>query len=359
MSRIADALQPEIVIRGGFGAEGARLRERPRRIAYLGASVTAQGEGYRPKLHERLCRSFGQEHESLLAGVGAIGIASAVFLVDDLVVDRRPDLCLIEYTTAELVGKRSVGDAEAAMDGVVTKLIAADCAPCMLHLPRRRWPPRGHEVRRAFERVADRHGIPTIDLTSAFADAGHLKGGESIFRDEVHPTARGSEEIAALAGRAMTTIADASRPAGGPPPAAHAEGRFHRARLAKAGPGDAGGAGRAGRFRLTLPFLEVGPGEPIRVQPEGELHGLALLIGPESGEIEVDDGHGAQRVMAWDDTCFYERYGTVLFERPCPPGAAVEISLTGRSPDYASCRRPVDPPAQRSLRVVGYLELPA
>jgi hypothetical protein len=345
-----------IVPRAGLGAAGTRLTEQPASIAYFGASVTAQKQGYRPLLQERLRRRFGLEHESVFAGIGGVDVISAVFLADEFVVQRRPDLCLIEFTSTVPIRDSTLADAERAMEGMIGKLVAAGIQPCLLHLGRREWRTEHAEQLAAFERVAGRHQVPSIDLTPAFTesdDPGRL------FRDPVHTSAPGSELVAQLTDDALASIATA-RPDEPEDrvPAAPSGKRFHGAHVVPVTSRDSSPAGEMGLFRLHRPFLELPLGSSIRRRFDERLAGLVMLVGPESGELEIVDPDGVQRLMAWDQYCHYERFTVCLFERPCAVGAEVAIRLTETIPDYSQCRRPVDPPDRRTARMLGYAVLP-
>lgn len=325
-------------------------------ITYFGASVTVQREGYRPRLHERLCRRLGLEHRSLLAAVGATGLVSAACLTDELVTSHQPDLCLIEYATP-LAGRRELGEGPAGLDGVIAKLLRAGCVPCLLHLYRRGDDQPG--VIESLEQIAQVHGVPTIDLATPFRAAiaaGELEEGRLV-TDGIHTTPEGSELVAELACAGLTELIET----GGPGPTLTApatDPSYREAASVQANIEDAHGAGRMGLFRLHRPVLEIPTGPGIRRRFDQALHGLSLIYGPDSGEIEVSASDGVERRMLFDDFCFIERFGTMLLKRPLSAGTEVSIRLTERIPDYEITRRPIDPPSDRSLRLFSYLVAP-
>ena len=351
----------QIVPRGGFGTVGPKLSEDPVSISYFGASVTAQKDGYRPLLHDRLRDRFRQDHRSSFAGIGGVDVVSAVFLADEFVARHRPDLCLIEFTSTELIWGSSVAEAKGAMDGILAKLTAAGTRPCLLHLARREWHEQHTDVLAAFERAADRHGIPSIDLTGVFLEsAGTDAAANRIFRDAVHITAAGAELASELIADAIESVA-AQDPHRGtdwerPDPSSN---EYRGAHVLAVVAEDAAGPARMCVLRLQRPYLEFPHGSSIRRRFEERLAGLVLLVGPDSGELEVVDRRGPQRLMIWDEYCHYERFTACLFERPCEAGGEVSIELTDTVPDYASCRRPMDPPERRTVKVIGYMVLPA
>jgi hypothetical protein len=352
-------LEAELTPRGGLGAVGPRLLNEPLTIAYHGASVTAQKSGYRPLLHESLRRRFGQEHRLVTAAVGGVGPASSVFLLDWLAIRHDPDLCLVELSTHDEDGE--IEKIEAAAEGIVAKLESSGCRACFLHLYRGTWDEE-HRARVVgiWERVADRHRIPSIDVGPALRDAidsGAVRK-EELLRDGMHTTPAGSELVAAMLDGALGRLAEAriteeALPALRPP----GEGsEYSRARLLDAAPEHAQGRGSLGLFRLQLPYLQVGVGDPIELIPPAPLMGIAAIVGPESGEIRVASEAGERRKMLFDRFCHYERLNAVRFGRH-PPGEPVRIELTDAPVDYSVCRRPLEPPARKSLKLVGYMVL--
>jgi hypothetical protein len=349
--------QARIVQRAGFGQVGAKLGRERLTVAYFGASVTAQREGYRPLLHRRLCDRFGQDHQPIFAAVGGIDVAAAVFLTDDLVIRHRPDLCLVEFTSVEPGSAGLLARAETAMDGVIVKLREIGCMPCLLHLPRREVREGSSELRDAFERVADRHRIPSIDVTSV-VEGSSDPATAPIFRDEVHTSDSGSCLVAELVERAIGSLAGdatATVQAGVPDPVGD---DYRHAHVIPVAEGDADGPAELRLFRLQRQFLELGAGTAIRRRFSERLAGLVMLVGPESGELEISDGRGPQRLMAWDQFCSYERFTASVFDRPCNAGDEVSIELTGTVPDYSRSRHPIDPPERRLAKVMGYMVLP-
>ena len=327
------------------------------RIAYLGASVTAQEDGYRTRLHERLRSRHRQPHDEVAAGLGGIAATSIVFLADEFAFRDSPDICLVEVTTGPGDDNRSIDDAAVAMDGILAKARAAGAAPCVLHLAQPGRSERFEAVLSMFEDVAAHHSVPSIDLATPVHDA--VAGGEfdpePYFRDGVHTTPPASEAFAHAIDDALAEVAAVPGPAGAAPPAP--EGNLRFARTTPVDPRDLHG-GTAGRWRVGWPTFEVSEGARLTRRLEGSIDGLAVVLGPESGELLVSDSGGDQRAMAWDPWCHYERFSVVPFPRRCAPGSEVSVSLTDTVPDYSSLRAPIDPPERRGVRVIAYLEAP-
>jgi hypothetical protein len=345
---VTAATTPAAIVTGRSGLSGT-----PSKVAYLGTSVTRQRNGYRPRLHELLERRRGRPLETVAAGLGAMDAVAFAFLTDEFITSHGPDLCFVDVTSSMLSPNRTSADGEAALDGIFTKLRRAACETCLLHLP---WRVRGRRFASrmaAFEAVAELHGVPSIDLATPLheaAAAGLLDDGR-LFRDEVHTSEEGSAAYAAALDAAVGDLMDAGREEVPPLPDAPATS-FRDSRHVPADPAD---GGEPGRFRLLQPFVRVAEGSVTRRTFEGSVDGITLVLGPESGEIEVTDPRGSQRAMPWDPWSHYERFGAVLFPRSLEPGE-VTIAPTGRRPDYSQSPVPIDPPDRTTLKLIGYLE---
>jgi hypothetical protein len=327
--------------RGGLGDLPNRLRAEDCTIAYMGASVTAQRDGFRPRLHELICRNTRRDHRAVAAALGATGAITGVFLMDDLVLAHQPDLAFVEYATSDLAGTTPLPELAPALEGIVGKLRDAGCEPCFLYLHRSDVDLAASEVVAAYEDVAEYHAVVSIsvaDWMRTEIERGRLSD-PMILRDVVHTTPAGSTLTAEAILNALAQI-----PA--MPPAAAVQPRsdaFRRARIAAPEPALAGGRPfTEGRFRLVWPYLEIGRDGELRFTPEGELVGLLVVLGPHSGYIEVSAAGEAVDYLLWDDECSYERLGSVVLERFVPAGTEVTIRVIDRLVDYGSAKRPVD-----------------
>lgn len=339
-------LEARVEVRAGIGPLAGALSERPCTIAYMGASVTAQKEGFRPRLHELLCRESSRPHRSVAAGTGAMGSISGLFLMDELVLRHGPDLCLVEYATSDAIGTTPIEHLEPVLDGVVAKLFAHNCACCFLYLTRADGALAAESpVLAAYERVAERHGVPSIDLTSMPSGIG----GEALIRDGVHTTALGSMLVAEAVARALREI----RAAGGhaAPGSTAGNDRFAQARLDPPSETTVGGKARTGQFRLTWPYVEIYSGAELRFSPRGDLVGLLVVLGPASGYIRIESPASRGVYLLWDEYCSYERLGSVIFTTFARAGEPVVVRQLDLPVDYASARTPVDPAAVPDLRL--------
>ncbi len=354
--------RPWLRKRGGLSRTATILSDRPARIGYLGASVTAQRAGYRAVVDEWFASKSAHAPESIAAAFGAIGSAGAVFLADHLLIERRPDLCLIELTTTDLVGFSPESEIGPAVEGIVRKLAAIDCAPCFVHLYRRGVDfSDANPVIREYERVADHYSVPSINLGLHIAqetDSGRLHP-EDLFRDEVHTTEQGSLQVGRLMTEALQELFAA--PALEPAPLPGPLHQDHYARTQILPITDSmqrqGLPFGRGSFRFNYHYVELQPGAELEACVGRSLAGALVVVGPHSGVIELRTADSVSRHNLFDKWCHYERLSVVVFNRSLAKPASVRLSLTHEAVDHSIC--PVDFPGRESsvttLKLVGLL----
>ena len=342
--------------RAGLGDVAARLRSQECTIAYLGASVTAQADGYRPRLHDAICWMTGRNHRSAAAGTGAMGSITGVFLMDDLVLRHQPDLCFVEYATSDVAGTTPPEHLEAAVAGIVGKLDDARCAACFLYLLRTdREPAVMRAVVDTYERVAERHALPSIDVAAELGASSAV----SLLRDGVHTTEAGSDLTAAAVLRGLERILAASND---PRLALMGDATFRGATVVAPTTEmfrDPGGCHER-RFRLVYRYLEIDSSNELLFVPTGDLVGLLVIVGPDAGWIEVEAGGATGEYLVWDEHSSYDRLGSVILSPFPASGAEVSIRLSDRPVDYSQARRPIDPDraANKRLKLAGLMVRP-
>jgi lysophospholipase L1-like esterase len=341
------------------GALPVALQTRLGRIAYFGASVTAQKQGYRPALHLKLVQHFGRPHLPINAGVGGIGMAGGVFLMDDLVLARRPDFCFIEFSTADYSGALPLHESAAALEGALRKLAEIHCPAGLLHLYRddadySQTPP----VVEAFDAVAAHYGVPSLHVGAYLAGefASGLIHKASMLKDVVHLTAQGAAWVAEAVFEAVVGMW-ASSPGPHSPATAPFYLKPYQATHILPAPAVIQIEDEAltlGRFGGQYDFVQVREGQGFTVACHGTLAGMLVVVGPDSGVIDA----AGQRIQLWDRWCTYERLQAVLFwpQFP-PPGTPVRICLTDMPVDYSAAHDPAltDFGGKKSLKVIGFL----
>lgn len=167
------------------------LSRQPRQIAYLGNSVTAQRDGYRPLLTEILRNRTGQKHQEINASLGGVGSLISTCLVEWLALRHRPDVCLIELSVADRGGATPESWIEPSIGSLVARLRTHGVMPVLLHLPRNdAFQVRAEAVIDHYQSVAISTRIPVVDVRDLT--------GEVLAHDGIHTSANGARELAAL-----------------------------------------------------------------------------------------------------------------------------------------------------------------
>jgi hypothetical protein len=346
--------------RDGLAGVGARLRQRACRIAYLGASVTAQHDGYRHRLHRRLEEVTGQTHRAVHAGIGGVGAITGVFLMDDLVVRHRPDLCFVEFSTGDSADDTNACRVGPAAEGIVRKLHAIDCPMVLLHCHRREieGTTRLASVVARWEEVADRYGVPSLHLHRLVASqlAEDATRERRWFRDVVHTTTAGTELLADSILDALLTLPDAAVPLRRPPP--RFAGHCGSTRLVPVQPAMAEepGACSTGIFRFVYPWLAVQSANTLRIRSADDVMGLLVVVGSDAGILEVRTDRGGETIVAFDAWCHYDRLHAHVFDTPGPLHE-VGVRLTTQPVDHSVCRRPLASEATvpKRLRAIAWM----
>ena len=322
--------------RRGFGSVSDRLRSGPCRIAYAGNSVTAQRDGYVRPLHDNLIARSGNSHAVIQAGLSGMGSMGCLFTLDRFVLSHAPDLCFVECTVGDSGISPPLASIEPVLEGIVRKLSAVGSACCILHGYRSdRTLDDLQPVLDRYERVANHYGIPSIQLGQAIRE-GEASGAWSIqelFLDGLHTRSKGAQIIANLVGEALQHIlaAEASSDTVLNP-------RLHADDLESAHllfPNAAmtllPDAFRTGRFRLTLPLVELDSGNGLRIETApGNIWGLLIVAGPKTGNVLLETDGVTQEYRTWDKWCDRELLRTVIFAAPVRRGSAFRLLVTDR-----------------------------
>ena len=358
--------QSEIITRNGLAGLRRMLLAEPCKIAYLGASVTAQKEGYRGLLEQWFTETFRQPHSAINAGFGGVGSISGVFVMDDQVISQQPDLCLIEYSTGDMGGQTTLSEIAGAVEGMVLKLRDIGCQVCFLYLYRRDEAlDNGHPVIAEYERVAAHYDIPSLHIGRLIQQkiAAGCFSADDIVRDKVHTTAKGSKVTADCITGGLQIVFDASREeetdAVRNPAVPLASRNYHRTQIVPAtrrmlrDPENFA----AGRFRFTYDYIRIDAKNEIRFQGTGELVGLLVIVGRNAGIVQVDAAESTEEYTLWDEWCSYSRLTTVILRRPLPGGTAVRIRLTDKPVNDAAQHADSNSTAQlpKQFHFVGFL----
>ena len=351
------------------GTPGAEVR-----IAYFGGSITAQ-EGWRPKTLAYFQRTFPQaKFVAINAAIGGTGSDLGVCRVQQDVLDRKPDLVLVEFAVND--GGATPVQIFRCMEGIVRQTWRAwpECdigfvytltealAPAMLE-------GKFQRSANAMERIADHYGIPTIHLAmevARLAKAGRLVwkaplpktdaekqalGDKFVFApDSVHPHPETGHELYLQAVvRSLDPIRAASRTPGRHAlPEPYTPGNYERARLVTISAAhlsagftlpDLKTDAFAKRWANRLPALgrATQAGERVTFKFKGTRCAIYDVIGPDSGQVRVTlDDRPPEVRTRFDSYCTYHRLSTFLVGTELPDAVhTVTIEVMGDAPDKA------------------------
>ena len=298
------------------------------KIAYLGNSVTVQKDGYRGILHEKLCVLTGQAHTAINAALGGIGSLATCFLVPDLVLRHKPDICFVECATADIGGSTPLWQTGAAVEGILRQLLAAKIKVCVLNISRSadilNDPAKVIPV---YEKVAAYYRIPSISFNNFWGET-LVHNDSPLLYDGIHTNASGAEWIAGqvtawIESGSADLISSNNKELLFP-------GAYQYPDIVPATEQMIKGKGRSAKFRFALPFVEIIPGNEITYTiSSGELVAILVIANEESGVVELRYGNESTFVQLYDKWCSKERLQAILLETPLR-NAAVKLLIPDR-----------------------------
>ena len=286
-----------------------------------------------------------------------MGAITGVFLMDDLVLRHRPDLCFVEYATSDTAGTTPPELPRSRRRGDRRKLREAGCAPASSISRGRSRPAGGSAVVEAYERVAERHGVPSINVAEWSERRDRSRDG-SAPRPCTRPKRRSDLTATSPATRAHPALA---------------RGRAHpspRAAGDTASPARVVGADAetlADRALSRGPLPARLPLPRDRQRRTSSSHDRAVISSgssSSSGPIRAGSGRGGGRHGR------VPRLGRALLVRPprlgdphaVLPAAGAELSSVSRDARRSTtrgARRPIDPDERRQeAQARGLMVLP-
>ena len=182
----------------------AKVRGALRAVA-IGGSITQDGKGWVGDwLAGRLpgCRTV-----MFNEGMSATGSSLGVFRLERDVIAAEPDLVLAEFVPND----SSLSDEQAILylESIVVRLKSLPRPPAIVFLGAAS---RDHTTQARHRRVAGRYGIPFVDLQRAADEEVAARGGDwfELFKDNVHPNAKGHAVYAAAIAAALEPFVDAA-----------------------------------------------------------------------------------------------------------------------------------------------------
>lgn len=356
-------------IRNGLFNLNNKLKNQICKIAYLGASVTAQKQGYRPFLHQWFQDYFQQSHVEINGAIGGVISGAAVFLMDDTVIQHKPDLCFIEYSTVDMSWNSP--EISYAVEGMVRKLKAIDCQVCFLYLYRRdqqfNW---SNSVISMYEKIAEFYDLPSINV-GKYVEACLRENKivfENLFRDFVHNNIKGGYFIAKY-------IADCFK---------KTLFENNQLNLNKSKDytqflySDVYACGKVipindymisdwnnyqvgyfkeERLNKQYKYYQINSANEIQFSIQGKLMAITAIIGRESGIVELITPEKIWEYNFWDAHCHYERFHARPIYLSFDRETNIRLRIATKPIDYSLCRRPIENPQAiiKQLKIISLL----
>ena len=279
-------------------------------VAFVGGSIT--GMNWRKKVMENLKRRFpSTEFTFILAGVGSTGTMYGSFRLDrDVIQKGKVDLLFEEAAVNDVSIGRTADQAVRGMEGIVRRARQAnpDMDIVMMHFActdklEDYESGKTPEVIHSFDKVAERYGVPTLDLTEEIYE--RIKRGEFTWKDDIkglHPSPFGQQLYAdsierlldeAWSGEPRPVVAHAMPEK--LDPYSYSEGKLFPPQTATNLNGfavetDYDAAAEGGKVRVgwnERPQL-IGhqPGDSFDVTFKGSAVAIQVIAGPKAGIIE-------------------------------------------------------------------------
>lgn len=329
-------------------------------ILYLGASVTAQKEGYRPKLHHLICEHTGKKvpmHVDSLGGIGSMfGLAS--YRRNKHLFANDIGLIIFEYSTGDLnIGITPLKELSRILRAFFSELKCLCDNIVVLHNFRADFPNETDErVRPIYNKIADEYGIPVVSANSLVDRAIENSPNwlDEHYRDHVHPTSKGAELLAKwILDELIKNNNDTGRAL--PPPKVELA-EFGYFDLNKDGNLHADGVKVYEATGTSYAYIEIHENQVLDLVISGEIWGLVMVIGPESCKLSTEIAGEKKSVNAFDRNCDYDRVHCFPFRASLPAPETLTLSQSSEKPDFSILTRPTSKTTlPRVLRIAAFI----
>jgi hypothetical protein len=325
-------------------------------ILYVGASVTAQKNGYRPALN-RLFENKGYTVRETVLATGATGSMFGLCNLSILEKDRSFDVSFYEYSTGDLnVGLTPSDELEYMVKSSLEYLKCITQKVYVIHNYRSDFEGEtGDHIREVYNKVAEDLSINVIDNCSLFEELRACSDEmiwKGYYRDNVHTENNGSEIAAKniINEVSLESLNNKIEP---------------QKRLCK--PMDEMFVYLSNKEKQnfsyvypssgqSFPYLILKHGEKLVFQCKGIFWGILSIVGPQSGWVEVKAGDKTiQKYCQFDTHCFYERIQPRQFVRNFEDFTELTIQLVDDEIDFSNVKKYHIGQSKERLLKVSYL----
>lgn len=352
-----------LISRNGLGSLAQKLPESTCTIVYLGNSITAQKDSYRIPLHNHIAAHFRKIHKPVNAGLGGVGSLACAFLVDDLVLRHRPELCFVECSAADTGGITPPDAIGPSVEGIIRQLLSAGTRVILLHLYRRDDMAIGKKkILGVYESLADHYGVPSIHLDKLFSEkiASGMIREEEVFHDGIHTTLKG----AALTGRIIFDLfAELLRNSHDstihlPQPVYELPYQHTRILPVTEEMTQLGVSLQKKRYRDILEYVESEPGSVVSILRDDDfIRAILIVADSDCGVVVVENEGKSYSIQTWDEWCFMPRLQAIILDKPVEPGSELRVflSLQKRGDRGASGTLNFHERVGKNLKIIGFM----
>jgi len=332
-----------------------RLKVKKLNVLYVGASVTAQKNGYRPKLNSRL-ESLGYEITETVLSVGGTGSEFGLCNLQHI-NKKQFDLAFYEYSTGDF--SNGVTPIETIEDNVFKSLQLIQSHTKNVYII--------HNYRAGFEGndgdfVRDKYNRPAsilrIPVLNIFEDMEEIKRTLSdvewsdYYRDEVHTNEKGSKVIADKVLKSINLNNQCASRAFTPAPPLNPYSIV-----------PVNGEGlklESYSYPATdqnFDYVSLKKGQILRVVAKGTLLGIVGIVGPRSGWAKITlDGQKVIEQKHFDKYCFYTRVQPKKLGFQCNNRSVITIEILDKNINTSIAKSPhVDHEKERELMIHGFM----
>ncbi|MDJ0569651.1 MAG: hypothetical protein QNJ53_11460 [Pleurocapsa sp. MO_192.B19] len=362
-----------------LGKSFQRLNNKSCRIAYLGSSVTVQKEGYRFFLQKMLCEHSKKQHLEINASIGDTGSITAVFTMEEDVVPYKPDVCFVEYMVSDRVESNVPPDKiGASIEGIVRKLYAIDCEVIFLYrfLEKKLITKAYNKAFLEHEKVAKHYNICSINFGSYIQE--NIDNGkyqqDLLFKDHTHTTRHGGEVVAQYISDVIFSATDREPSSGVKTNDLNKLNSLHNNCFQNTEIiyTHQGSIKDQSNFeigqcasRITNhcqhskqhSYFAIDSKNEFQFDVQGELIGLMVIAGKDSGYIKLESPEEKEDYLAWDKWCHYDRLKTIIINKSYSQLTKLKLRLTDKNVDYSDCRRTIENPNKiiKKLKLVALM----
>lgn len=308
-------------------------------VLYVGASVTAQKNGYRIELN-KIFNQNGFDVQQTVLATGAtgsmFGLCNLSTLIDCSTVY---DLALFEYSTGDLNIGLTPND---AIEGVVFQsLQALKCLSknvVLINNYRSDYEEgKGDFIRDLHKAAANRASVPFLDIYPKFESMRSTlqsKDWSEIYRDNVHTGSVGSKLVAEEIYAQLPEL-NLEKEVERKLLPSYQTGQFYSIPTGEE------------QFEYTypssgqkFPFIKIREGQTLRLTLKGQLWGVLSVVGPQSGWVEIKQGEArVQKFNQLDAHCYYTRIQPRQFIREFNDTVELTFELVDEPLDFSIVKK--------------------